>query len=203
MITTFVNRISLKHRIFVRATLFKNTPLPHVHFLKVVCHFIWKDELRLAIYFLKRTGFFLRISLNHLFFHVGCFFHIVAAIHSLRGYMKQLLFKNKYFFGRRISYIRFFKGKSIYFIFWLQPSILWYSGLLSPKEWQSFILWRVLYLLWWENLQSSIVWVPYFLWNCELRRLVEGGANKREALILKLGKWVILNVKTLSFFLSK
>ena len=39
--------------------------------------------------------------------------------------------------------------------------------------------------------------------NCQVRRLLEGGANKREALISKLGKWITLNFKTFSFFLSK
>lgn len=40
-------------------------------------------------------------------------------------------------------------------------------------------------------------------WNLSVRRLLVGGANKREALISKLGKWEILNVKTLSYFLSR
>ena len=51
-----------------------------------------------SLQILKRTGFFLRISLNHLFFNVGCFFHgLVAAIQSLRGYIKQIMFGSSNF----------------------------------------------------------------------------------------------------------
>ena len=52
--------------------------------------------------------------------------------------------------------------------------------------------------------------IPYYLcpWrlllaliNCQVRRLLEGAANQREAFVSKLGKRAILDVKPLSLFI--
>ena len=115
----------------------------------------------MVIHSFKRTGFFLRISLSHLFFHVGCFFHgEVAAIHSLRDYMEQIIFDSSYLLRTNafledipqtfnlLRQVCLFHNRS-------HPFFDVGYLLLPQKEWQSFIFWRVLYLFWRWNFQSS------------------------------------------------
>ena len=70
-----LKRIYLKHQVIVKIMyiFFKTTP-GVVHSFKVVCHFIFREEKRLAIHFFDRTDFFWRITLSHPFFHGGLFF---------------------------------------------------------------------------------------------------------------------------------
>ena len=129
-----------------------------------MCNFFWREELQLAIHSFKRTGFFLRISLSYLFFHVGYLFHgAVAAIRFLRGYMEQTIFGSSYLL-RTTTFLEnvaqnFNLLRQVYLFLNFNcshPSFDIRYLLLSLKEWQWFILWSVLYLYWRrENLQSS------------------------------------------------
>ena len=129
-----------------------------------MCNFFWREELQLAIHSFKCTGFFLRISLSYLFFHVGYFFHgVVAAIRFLRGYMEQIIFGSSYLL-RTTTFLEnvaqnFNILRQVYLFLNFNcshPSFDIGYLLLSLKEWQWFILWSVLYLYWRrENLQSS------------------------------------------------
>ena len=95
--TGIVNRIYLKHQIFVKKKIFFQNATFIRPYCKETCNFVWREELGLAIHSSKRTGLFLRISLSYHFFHVGFFFHgAVAAIHFLRGYMEQIIFGSSY-----------------------------------------------------------------------------------------------------------
>ena len=99
-ITGAFKRIYLKHQTFGKAVhVFQNITCSRT-FLKLVCHFFWKEELRPAILSFKRTGFYLRISVSHPFFRVECFFSQSSCSHI------------------------FFQGCSIYSIDIMQPSIL-------------------------------------------------------------------------------
>ena len=127
-----------------------------------MCNFIWREELRLAIHSFKRTGFFLRISLSYLFFHVGCFFWrsscshpFSLGLHWADNFWQQLLIKNNYFFGRRPSDFQSFKASLFISQFLLKPSILWrmVSAFVTERITVIHYL-KVLYLFWWENLQS-------------------------------------------------
>ena len=129
-----------------------------------MCNFFWREELQLAIHSFKRTGFFLRISLSYLFFHVGYFFHgAVAAIRFLKGYMEQIIFDSSYLL-RTTTFLEnvaqnFNILRQVYLFLNFNcshPSFDIGYLLLPLKEWQWFILWSVLYLYWRrENLQSS------------------------------------------------
>ena len=52
----------------------------------------------LVINSFKRTGFFLRISLSHILFQVGCFSSRNGCSHPFsKGFMEQIIFGSSYF----------------------------------------------------------------------------------------------------------
>ena len=124
-------------------------------------NFIWRGELRLIVHSLKVLASFFKISLSHLFFHVGCFFHeSVLVIHSLRGYMEQIIFDGSYLL-RKMTFLEDFPQtfnllRQVYLFHNFNCSHPSFDvGYLFLSEWHLFFLWRGLYLLWWKNLQSS------------------------------------------------
>ena len=108
--TGIVNRIYLKHQIFVKKKIFFQNTTFIRPYCKETCNFVWREELGLAIHSSKRTGLFVRISLSYHFFHVGFFFSrsscshsFSQALHGADNIWQQLLIKHTYVFGRRLS----------------------------------------------------------------------------------------------------
>ena len=63
-----------------------------------MCHLFEERSHNWQIIFFDRTDFFWRITLSHPFFYGGWHFtRVVAAMHSFRGYMKQIIFDSSYF----------------------------------------------------------------------------------------------------------
>ena len=110
-----LKRIYLKQQIFVKTIyIFQNTTWSRP-FFKVVCHFFQERSSDRPFFFFDRIDFFWRINLIHPIFHGGWFFtRAVAAMHSFRGYMEQIIFdsncllRTDTFFGRPILGTRFF-----------------------------------------------------------------------------------------------
>ena len=75
-----------------------------------MCRFIWREQLQPAIHSFKRTGFFWRISLSLLFFHVGwlisrnsCCHPFFQGLYGTDNFWQRLLTKSVYFFGGAID----------------------------------------------------------------------------------------------------
>ena len=144
--TVTVKRIYLKHQTFVKIFFKTSLAVEHPFEMRYNWSFILSNVL---------TSFTGSAWATHSYM-LGYFFkRAVAAIHSFRGYMKQVIFYSIYFFGRPILGIRIFK---MVYLFRHSNHSHPSNSVCFCHGCHPFSL-RVLYLFWRENLHSSIIWV--------------------------------------------
>ena len=126
-----------------------------------MCHLFEERSHNWQIIFFDRTDFFWRITLSHPFFYGGWHFtRVVAAMHSFRGYMKQIIFDSSCFLRTATFLEDLFRDSRAVYLFH-------HSNCDHPTLevvyffFFSSILWMVLRVFWQENLQSSVVWVVF------------------------------------------
>ena len=127
-----------------------------------MCHLFEERSHNWQIIFFDRTDFFWRITLSHPFFYGGWHFtRVVAAMHSFRGYMKQIIFDSSCFLRTATFLEDLFRDSRAVYLFHHSNcdhptlEVVYFFFFFSS------ILWMVLRVFWQENLQSSVVWVVF------------------------------------------
>ena len=122
---------------------------------------IWGEKSQLANHFFWPYWLLLEDHLEPSIFYGGWHFtRVVAAMHSFRGYMKQIIFDSSCFLRTATFLEDLFRDSRAVYLFH-------HSNCDHPTLevvyffFFSSILWMVLRVFWQENLQSSVVWVVF------------------------------------------
>ena len=124
---------------------------------------------------------FIFLKLYWLFsFRITFFNGPVAAIHSVIGYIEQIIFDSSYLL-KTATYLEEHLRHSIFlrtvYLFHdskcNHPSLEVVDLFLSQEEWQSSIFWRALYLFWLENLQLMFISKKCWFQLCDLSKVLQ------------------------------